>query len=88
MSKELIGWDYIYSLMEECPCCHWKPSLGNECFSNKWQIACFNSSCGNWEAFIDENPFIAILKWNTKMRKGKYFDELKYRKLKYKILRK
>lgn len=86
MSEKLIGWDYIYSLMEECPCCHWKPSLGNTPFSNKWQIACMNCCCGNMESFIDENPFIAILKWNTKMGKGRYFDELKYMKLKYEVL--
>lgn len=38
------------------------------------------------EYFEDENPFIAILKWNTKMGKGRYFDELKYLELKRKVL--
>lgn len=38
------------------------------------------------ECFEDDNPFIVILKWNTKMKKGKYFDELKYLELKRKVL--
>lgn len=45
-----------------------------------------NCCCGNMESFIDENPFIAILKWNTKIGKGRYFDELKYMELKYEVL--
>lgn len=84
--NELRGWDWIRSLMEDCPRCGWKPSLGNKPFSKKWQIACFNCTCGNLEIFEDDNPFIAILKWNTKMKTGKNFDEDKYRQLKYDIL--
>ena len=86
MNKKLHGWDYIKSLMEECPRCHCKPSLGTDPISNKWQIACFNACCGNMENFTDENPFIAILKWNTKIGEGRYFDELKYLKLRYQVL--
>ena len=87
MSKELHGWDYICSLMENCPYCKQKPSLGNKPLTKKWQIACFNSCCSNMQIFEDDNPFIAILKWNTKIKTGQYFDELKYLSLKYETLR-
>ena len=86
MKQELHGWDYICSLMENCPRCGEKPSLGTEPLSKKWQIGCFNCCCGNFEMFLDDNPFVAIQKWNAKMGKGKNFDELKYLELRNKVL--
>ena len=63
-TSRLQGWDYINSLMYECPECGQKPFLGNTCFTNQWQLACMNVCCHNMNVVVHGNPFMAIIEWN------------------------
>lgn len=62
---KLQGWDWIKSLMKKCPECHQTPTLGNPAIgSKKWVVVCMNCCCNNFKQFYDDNPFLAIQKWN------------------------
>ena len=63
-TSRLQGWDWIESLMDECPDCGEKPTLGNPVFRKKWCVCCMVNGCPNFTVFQDDNPYMAIHKWN------------------------
>ena len=74
LSKELRGWDWIYSQMNECPYCGLKPSLNIAAipFNREvklWRVACMNICCSNFETFENESWGKAIVEWNKRFPK-------------------
>lgn len=66
-TSRLQGWDYIKSLMKPCRLCGEVPTLGTPAMGNKkWQVACMNICCQNFNRYEDDNPYMAINKWNEK----------------------
>ena len=63
-TSRLQGWDYIKSLMQPCEICGEIPTLGTSAFSGKHIVCCMNCTCTNFRQHEDNNPFIAIHKWN------------------------
>lgn len=63
-TSKLIGWEWIKSLMKPCEMCGEIPTLGTPVRGKKWQVCCMNCCCSNFIRYEDDNPFIAIHKWN------------------------
>lgn len=63
-TSRLQGWDYIKSLMQPCKKCGETPMLGMLVVGKKWQVCCMNVYCANFNRYEDDNPFMAIHKWN------------------------
>lgn len=64
------GWEWIKSLMEPCEVCGEKPTLGTPIMGKKWRVCCMNITCPNFRQHEDNNPFLAIHKWNKSRKKG------------------
>lgn len=63
-TSRLQGWDYIKSLMKPCKKCGETPTLGTPVVGKKWRVCCMNITCVNFNQYEDDNPFMAIHKWN------------------------
>ena len=65
VTSKLQGWDYIQSLINKCPICEGKASLGIDALNNKYRVCCMNITCGNMTNYEDEYWGRAIVKWNN-----------------------
>lgn len=76
--SSLQGWNYINSLIGECPICKQRATLGQPANSkhNVWRVCCMTSNCPNKNITNNyKNYYLAIHEWNTKYAKRSVEDE-------------
>lgn len=71
-TSRLRGWDYIQSLMENCPTCGNKATLGTDALNGKYRVCCMNICCSNMTNYEDNYWGRAIVKWNNYVKGRKF----------------
>lgn len=51
-------------ILNRCPVCKGKPTIGIEANSNKPIVACMNICCSNMQRFTDDSVGKAMAEWN------------------------